>query len=128
MKAILDTHVLLWWANDDRRLSRQARDFITDPGNVCYLSVGSCWEIVLKSQSGKLEYPAGPSAFLEQVMLRQGIELLPVHYRHVRRIPDLPLHHRDPFDRLLIAQSLEEGIPLVSGDKAVRRYPIEVIW
>ncbi len=121
---IVDTHAALWFLKGDRRLSRAARALIEDDDVERRLSAVSVWEVAVKRGLGKL---AAPSDFHEQ-MYRQGLRGLPVADVHGARVADLPLHHRDPFDRLLVAQALVEGMSIVSIDPRLRAYDVPVLW
>jgi len=126
MKVLLDTHTFIWAITDERRLSPRARSLIAS--SELWWSVVSLWEAIQKAQAGKLslQLPAGP--FLTGELRSNHVRLLPVSLSHVLRIEELPLHHRDPFDRLLIAQSIEEGWPIITADPWFARYPVDVIW
>ena len=129
MKALLDTNIFLWCiAGRKSRLSRRAAKVVEDEDTELLLSAVSIWEIALKARAGKLEIPEEKSFFQEQMGLL-GIQfVLAVEASHVFELFTLPDHHRDPFDRLLVAQCIAERIPLIASDAAFRRYPIEVIW
>ena len=126
MKVLLDTHTFIWAITDERRLSPRARSLIAS--SELWWSVVSLWEAIQKAQAGKLslQLPAGP--FLTGELSSNHVRLLPVSLSHVLRVEELPLHHRDPFDRLLIAQSIEEGWPIITADPWFARYPVDVIW
>jgi PIN domain nuclease of toxin-antitoxin system len=126
MKILLDTHTLLWALTDESKLSERARKLL--PQSDTWLSVASLWEILIKAQIGKIVLPRPTGAFLMSQLKLNGVQLLRVTADHVLRIESLPDHHRDPFDRMLIAQSIEERIPLVSADRIFSSYPVEVIW
>jgi PIN domain nuclease of toxin-antitoxin system len=126
MKILLDTHTFLWGLSDVNRLSERVRELL--PSAETWFSVASLWEILIKSQSGKLPLPQPSGAYVMAKLKVNGVKLLPVKLDHVLRIESLPMHHRDPFDRMLIAQSLEEKLPLVTADPLILRYPVEVIW
>ena len=128
MRALLDTHAFLWWTIDDRRVSARVRGLLLDPGNEFFLSAASAWEIILKAQVGKLELPAQPARFIEEQLVLNAVADLPVTVRHALHVISLPLHHRDPFDRILIAQSQVERLPIVTADPQIARYPVEIIW
>jgi PIN domain nuclease of toxin-antitoxin system len=128
MRALLDTHVLVWWATDDARLSARAREVLSDPVNELLFSVASAWELVIKAQTGKLVLPEPPATYIPSRLSWYAIEPLPVDLRHVLGVADLPLHHRDPFDRLLVAQSRLENLPIVTADPLIAQYPVETIW
>jgi PIN domain nuclease of toxin-antitoxin system len=127
MKALLDTHAFLWAVAEPEKLSKRAARVIEDEANQLLLSVASLWEIVLKAQAGKLQLPEGPQ-FLAEHMAQLGIGSLPVDTGHVLALLSLPLHHRDPFDRLLVAQCQTERLPIVTADKEIRRYDVQTIW
>ena len=127
MRLLLDTHVLLWWIDDDPRLSGRSRSLISHADTVL-VSVASVWEIAIKAGLGKLEVRPNLRRYLLRQLARNEFELLPVLFEHAVAIRDLPLHHRDPFDRLLIAQSLTERLVLISHDARMKAYAIEVLW
>jgi len=128
VNAILDTHAFLWMVTDDRRLSEAARAAIADGANQVFLSAASMWEIVLKAGAGKLHLRGGPDRFLEREIRRNRLSPLPIQLAHVLRVGSLPAIHKDPFDRLLIAQAQVENLPLITADPEVTRYPVQVIW
>ena len=127
MKALLDTHTFLWAIADDKRLSRRAQKIFTGPNDL-WLSVASVWEILIKVKTGKLPLPQPSGAYLVRKAAENRIEVLPIKLDHILRIESLEEHHRDPFDRVLIAQSIEEKLPLVTSDPHFERYPVELIW
>jgi PIN domain nuclease of toxin-antitoxin system len=126
MKILLDTHTFLWAITEEKRLSQEARRLIAS--SECWWSVVSLWEAIQKVQVGKLSLPLPSGAFLTTELSSNGVHLLPVSFGHVLRVESLPLHHRDPFDRMLIAQSIEEGWPIITADPVFERYPVDVIW
>lgn len=128
MKALLDTVAFLWWINNDKRFSNRARQIVAGGENILLLSAASAWEIILKVQAGRMEAPEDPGQFVLRHMLENRLEILPIHLDHVLRVSTLPRHHRDPFDRLIIAQALVEDLPVVTSDPQFERYPVEVIW
>lgn len=128
MKVILDTHVFLWWIVDDPRLSPRARQVLSQPKNELLLSAASGWEMAIKVGLGKLKIPAPIDRFIIDQLNINGISVLPIDLRHALHVAALPKLHRDPFDRLLIAQAQLERIPIVSGDSQIRQYDVEVIW
>jgi len=125
---LLDTHAFLWTAMDDPRLSQTARDIIRDRQNVLYLSAASVWEIAIKWSLGKLRLELVPEVFIREEMTRNSLLPLSVEIGHALRTLALPLHHHDPFDRILIAQALQEGFRLLSRDSILARYDVEVVW
>jgi len=126
MRILIDTHVLLWGLQNEERLSRKVRTLL--PAADVWISVASLWEIVTKVQVGKLTLPSPVGPYLSEQLRENGVSVLPIGFDHVRRLEELPLHHRDPFDRILIAQSLEESIPIVTGDPLFERYSVDLIW
>ena len=127
MKAILDTHAFLWALAGDGRMSRHAREVFAGNANL-WLSIASIWEILIKVQTGKLNLPTPAGKYLIRKLAENGIEVLPISVDHLLALERLPVHHRDPFDRMLIAQSMEENIPVITADQIFSRYSIEVIW
>ncbi|MDQ6662306.1 MAG: type II toxin-antitoxin system VapC family toxin [Chloroflexota bacterium] len=126
MDYLIDTHVFLWAASDPAHLSPAAAE-ACQVGQL-WLSVASIWEIAIKVQIGRLQIPAALQDFIGRHLRIGQISVLPIHARHAFRQGELPLHHRDPFDRILIAQSLEESLPLISCDPLLDSYPIERVW
>jgi PIN domain nuclease of toxin-antitoxin system len=126
MKVLIDTHVLLWGLQDESKLSRRVRVLL--PASEVWISVASLWEIMAKVQAGKFVLPTPVGDYLATKLTTNGVSVLPLTFDHVRRLEELPLHHRDPFDRILIAQSLTESLPFVSADPQFERYPVELIW
>jgi len=127
MKALLDTHTFLWAIAEEGKLSRRAQQIYTG-SNDLWLSVASVWEILIKVQAGKLPLPDPAGPYLVKKLVQNQIEVLPITLDHVLRVESLPFHHRDPFDRLLIAQGIKEKWPIITADPWFARYPVEVIW
>ncbi len=127
MKALLDTHTFLWAIADEGKLSRRAKQIYTG-SNDLWLSAASMWEILIKVQAGKLPLPEPAGPYLVKKLAQNQIELLPITLDHVLGIESLPFHHRDPFDRLLIAQAIKEKWPIITADPWFSRYPVDVIW
>ncbi len=128
MRLLLDTHTLLWFLLDDPRLASSARAAIADGGNSVEISPASYWEIAIKISLGKYDLPEPYGRFMERELRDNAIRILPILPRHTAALTDLPFFHRDPFDRLIIAQALVEGIPVVSGDSQFDAYPLRRIW
>ena len=129
MKYLLDTSSFLWFVNDDKRISTAARELIEDPSFEIQLSLVSIWEIAIKSTLGRgLELPRPFPQFIDIVQDNDDFKVLQIHISHVKAIADMPLHHRDPFDRLLIAQSQVEDIPVITSDAAFDAYDIQRVW
>jgi PIN domain nuclease of toxin-antitoxin system len=127
MKALLDTHTFLWAISGDAKLSRRAGEIFAGPSDL-WVSVVSIWEILIKVRIGKIPLPDPAGPYLVSKLAENRIERLPVSLDHVLQIELLPSHHRDPFDRMLIAQSLVEKLPLVTADPVFRHYDIDVMW
>jgi PIN domain nuclease of toxin-antitoxin system len=126
MKILIDTHVLLWGIQDPAKVSIKVRTLL--PAAEVWISVASLWEIIAKVQIGKLVLPTPVGDYLAEKLKMNGVSVLALNFDHVRRLEEIPLHHRDPFDRILIAQSMEEKLPLVSADPHFEKYPIQLIW
>lgn len=128
MRLLLDTHVLLWWHDQPARLTETAYDAINDMGNDVFISVVNGWEIQIKAQLGKLTLSKPLRVLFQEEQAMNGFRLLPVTMDHVYALDSLPLHHRDPFDRLLIAQAHQEGLTLVTHDPKFSAYSISLLW
>lgn len=128
MRVLLDTHAFLWWIGDDPRLSERAREVLSDGDNDLVFSAASGWEIAIKARLGRLHVPGDLNTYLFRQLTENYTSVLPVHLSHALRVHALPDHHRDPFDRLLVAQAIVEEIPLLSADPRIARYPVEVVW
>lgn len=126
MKYLLDTHAFLWAAFEPARLS--ARAAAACGTGELWLSVASIWEIAIKVRIGRLQIPGDLRSFISKQLSAGQISVLPIQSRHAIRAAELPLHHRDPFDRILLAQSLEENLPLISRDPLFAQYPVARIW
>ena len=123
MNLLIDTHVLLWWLDDHPSLSKKARVVIADGNNLVFVSAAIIWEIRIKQALGKLEVPAN----FRQVLNKQSFEMLAITAEHAHAVKDLPFHHRDPFDRMLIAQAAVEGFTIVSSDTNIQKYQVPII-
>jgi PIN domain nuclease of toxin-antitoxin system len=123
MNLLLDTHILLWWLDDNALLPVNAREAIADTDNLAILSAAVIWEIRIKQGIGKLEI--APNFY--DVIKEQGFEMLAITSDHAYAVGDLPKHHRDPFDRILIAQAMLEGFTIVTHDAIFNKYPIPVL-
>ncbi len=128
MKLLLDTVTFLWLAWDDPRLSPLARERVLDPGCTPYLSAASAWEIAVKHALGKLPLPQDPETLVPELRVGLGLAPLPVDEVSALQVVRLPWLHRDPFDRMLICQSIAHAMVLVTPDAAIRRYPIRTLW
>jgi PIN domain nuclease of toxin-antitoxin system len=125
---LLDTHTALWFFWDDPLLSPTAKALVEDPNNRKLLSIASCWEIAIKAGLGKLQLGAPCRAFLNKEIARNNFEVLAISLDHATLVEGLAAHHKDPFDRLLIAQGMLEGIPIVSADAVFDQYGIQRLW
>lgn len=128
MKFLLDTHTFMWIEEKNPALSPRVQKFVDDRQNDLFLSYVSIWEIQIKLSIGKLD---SKSPLNERVILAQTttqLQLLPIKLEHIYMLNELPMHHRDPFDRLLIAQSIYEGIPLISKDEKFGAYDLQLVW
>ena len=128
MRCILDPHAFLWLAGADDRLSARAQELFEDPSNDFVLSIGSIWEMAIKLSLGKLTLGRPLSEVLRIAREEQGIGLLAIAAEHATHVAALEFHHRDPFDRLLVAQSLLEGLPIVSIDGKLDAYGVQRLW
>jgi PIN domain nuclease of toxin-antitoxin system len=126
VNALLDTHAFLWWVQDDKRLSARARAFIRD--NDCGVSLVSAWELAIKSSIGKLTLASSPAKFFVEHVASNEFVAVPIEVRHIAKLESLPLHHGDPFDRLLVAQALVLSVPIVSADKILSTYDVKRVF
>ena len=128
MKLLLDTHAFLWWVAASGELSRKAKSAIGSARNECFVSVAGGWEIAIKVSLGKLRIDGAPDRFLPEQLAANGFQPLPIDLQHAARVATLPLHHRDPFDRLLVAQALAEELAVVTADPIFARYGVKRVW
>lgn len=128
MNLLLDTHAFLWFCQDDPALSAAAKTLIENAANRKLVSVATCWEIAIKAGLGKLKLGEPSATYIPAALARTGFELLPISIAHATGVESLPLHHRDPFDRLLVAQAIAEQFPIVSGDSVLDGYAITRLW
>jgi PIN domain nuclease of toxin-antitoxin system len=128
LKVLFDTHAFLWAITEDPRLSTLAKKTFIYGDNEILLSVASVWEIVVKAKAGKLPFPHPASSHIRAQLRKTSTVVLPMLLPHVLQVENLPLHHRDPFDRIILAQAIEEKLPIVSGDPKFRLYPVKVLW
>ena len=125
---LLDTHTFLWLATEDERLSPTARELVLDPATDLFLSVGSVWEMAVKKSLGRMELTVPLSRLVAEQLKQLRTSLLEIRREHALLVETLPFHHRDPFDRLLVAQAIEERLPLLSADSQLDAYPVERVW
>ncbi len=128
MRHLLDTHTFVWWINDDRQLSPRVRQIIGSPEHELLFSAASAWELAIKAQLGRIDLPSDLSEFIRRQLAVNGFVALPITVEHALRVAGLPPLHRDPFDRLLIAQALLEDVPLLTADRLIAQYPVRVLW
>ena len=128
MRFLIDTHSFLWFGAGSPQLSQAAQVLIGDPSNQPLLSMASLWEIAIKLSVGKLRLAHPFATLTPQQLGQQGIIVLNIQFRHLVKTTELPLHHRDPFDRLLVAQALVEQLPIISADSAFDAYGVTRLW
>jgi PIN domain nuclease of toxin-antitoxin system len=128
VRILLDTHAFMWWVLDDPRLSDTGRELIGDRANEVLLSAASAYEIAVKAARGRLTLPEPADSYVAGRMAGEGFAPLPVQVAHAVRAGTLPPIHRDPWDRLLVAQSQLDDVPILSADPVIGRYDVEVIW
>ncbi|MCL4245133.1 MAG: type II toxin-antitoxin system VapC family toxin [Candidatus Dadabacteria bacterium] len=128
MNYVLDTHALLWILAEDGRMSRKAKRLFLDKSNTIFLSIASIWEMAIKISLGKLALDEPLEAFVKNHVERNDIKILEIAPHHIYPLEDLPFHHRDPFDRLIIAQCMTEGFSIICSDKAFDDYPVSRVW
>jgi PIN domain nuclease of toxin-antitoxin system len=124
VRLLLDTHALLWWLTDDRRLGKNARDVIADPASVVHVSAATCWEVAIKASLGRLTLGRTD---LDAEIPANGFVELPITVRHALRAGGLPRHHEDPFDRMLVAQALLEELVFLTRDRALAKYGVNIL-
>lgn len=128
MRLLLDTQSFLWWIMDEGSLSSPARKLIRDGTTALYLSAASAWEISIKAALGKLRLSGEPGKVITEQMAANGIHPLPIQVSHALHVYSLPPHHGDPFDRMLVAQSQLEDLPIVTPDEQIARYGVQTVW
>ena len=128
MKLLLDTHAFLWWVTDDKALSGAARTAIADESNIIFVSAATAWEIATKVRLGKLDQAAGACDRFTELIAADGFSLMPIEACHALKAGSYRVSHRDPFDRMLAAQSSLEGIKLLTRDPAFKQFGTDVYW
>ncbi len=128
MRVLVDTHVFLWWVEGDRALPAKARAALANQENECLISLVSAWELAIKAALGKLKLALPVKRYVVEHVAANGFRMLDIRMAHVGRVETLDPHHGDPFDRLLIAQALEEKLPVVTADPVFRKYGVKRIW
>lgn len=127
-KFLLDTHTFIWWIEDSPQLSKKIRKILENLENDCFLSLASCWELAIKSSIGKIKLSLPLRDLIPQHLAINDFKQLPISFRHVVRVESFDWHHRDPFDRLIAAQTLEEKLILLSADSIFDLYGVDRIW
>jgi PIN domain nuclease of toxin-antitoxin system len=128
MRALLDTHVFLWWATNDPRLSHRALEIMGDESNEILFSAVSGWEIAEKARRGRLTLPRNLETFISQQIFTNGFEVLSLRLAHALQVYSLPAYHKDPFDRMLVAQAQVEDLALLTADHAISHYSVKILW
>ena len=128
MRILLDTHAFVWWVTDSEELSRRARRLIGDGANEIFFSVASAWEIAIKSRLRRARLPEDAEHFVSEQLEQNGFQVLPIRLHHALGVARLPDLHRDPFDRLLVAQARSEELALLSRDRRLAEYSVRVVW
>jgi PIN domain nuclease of toxin-antitoxin system len=128
MKYLLDTMIWLWSVGDTDRIGKTGLAILRNGGEEIYLSAVSSWEISIKSKLGKFELPEPPGPYVRTRIATQGIRSLSITQEHTLSVYDLPLHHQDPFDRLLIAQAIAEEMTVLTSDRVFGKYPLDILW
>ena len=126
MRILLDTHILLWYLEGNEQLSRSHRDRILNPGNEVFVSVASLWEIAIKTSIGKLKLTTSMTDIFSQLRM-QSVDILQMEPGHILQVASLPLHHRDPFDRMLIAQAKVEFLSIITSDSEFGAYGVKLV-
>jgi PIN domain nuclease of toxin-antitoxin system len=124
VRLLIDSHAFLWWSEALPALGGAAHGAIADPTNEVLISVAALWELTIKASSGRLSLPAD----LEAMVASEGFAVLSITFPHLKRLERLPRLHRDPFDRMMIAQALAEGVPIATADRFFAAYGVQVIW
>ena len=128
MRLLLDTNAIIWWDSKSSKLSKKAEDAIRDASNEIFISVVSAWEMQIKAQIGKLKQNKPWRDVIREQIQVNGFSLLRPELSHIEVLDSLPVHHKDPFDRLLIAQAIHENLTLVSNDPKFPAYPVTLLW
>ena len=126
MDILLDAHIFLWYANGDKKLKQNYKKLIEDQSNKVYLSVASIWECVIKFQIGKLQFPKDPSEYIPEQRKKHQIDSLNITESTIHSLETLPLIHKDPFDRIIISQSLDKNLKLITEDKLILNYKFPI--
>ncbi len=127
MNLLIDTHAVIWFIADNPKLPKSTKQIIEDSNNTCYISIASYWELAIKHTLGRLELSSDLENIF-QIIEETGFQILPITTSHILRNSSLPLHHQDPFDRIIIAQAIEEQLTIVGKDHEFNNYAIKLIW
>ncbi len=127
MNFLLDTHTLIWYITDDRKLPKKIRAIIDEPDHICFVSLASYWEMAIKNSLGRLDFKK-PIAKIFEIVDQSGFEILPLNIAHILRATSLPFHHHDPFDRMIIGQAIVEELTILTKDEKFPPYPVSLIW
>jgi PIN domain nuclease of toxin-antitoxin system len=128
VRLLLDTQCWLWMQASPEKLTDEARELLVDPANILLLSAASSWEIAIKYALGKLPLPAPPASYVPDRLRRSGVTPLGVSHVHALAVAELPVHHRDPFDRLLVAQACLDDLTLLTADRTLGAYDVQIMW
>jgi PIN domain nuclease of toxin-antitoxin system len=128
VKYLLDTMVWLWSVGPTELIGRTGLEILSSGSEEIYLSAASSWEIAIKAKLGKFQLPEAPGPYVRTRLAKQGIRPLSVTQDHTLRVYDLPLHHNDPFDRLIIAQAMAENMAILTSDRAFKKYNVDLVW
>jgi PIN domain nuclease of toxin-antitoxin system len=128
MRALLDTNAFIWWVTNDPKLSARAAQTISSRANELLISTISVWEIAIKEALGRIVVRGDLQSLLAAQISENTATILPFALDHALRVANLPSHHKDPFDRALIAQAVVENVPIITSDRIISRYPVQVIW
>jgi PIN domain nuclease of toxin-antitoxin system len=128
MKALLDTHAFLWWVTNNPQFSSTVKSILSNRNNQIFFSAASGWEIAIKAQLSKLELPNNPEIYIAEQLEINSFQVLPIELNHTLQTYYLPNHHKDPFDRILVAQSQVENLPLLTFDAKIAQYRVNIIW
>jgi PIN domain nuclease of toxin-antitoxin system len=128
MRILLDTHAIVWWATGDKRLSRRARVAIADPNTEVFISIASAWEIQIKATLQKITLNESVDALYRSLIIDQDFRMIGLELKDIEHLSKLPRHHRDPFDRMLVAQALRGDLTLVTKDRVVSSYGTPTLW
>jgi PIN domain nuclease of toxin-antitoxin system len=128
VKYLLDTIVWLWSVGPSKTIGTAGLEILASREEEIYLSAASSWEIAIKTRLGKFQLPEPPGRYVPKRLIDQGIRSLPINQDHSLKVYDLPLHHSDPFDRIIIAQAIVEDMVVLTSDRVFEKYPIDVVW